>query len=120
MRDHYTPHAEIEAHRHPVLPGSEHYRITRIQHDADLESGQSTLVLHLAHRQTGERRVLSFTGAQCDHLLAHHYGLYLLDIRHRGWESLRVEVGEFFEDGGVYFYAADVRDITHESQDAAA
>jgi hypothetical protein len=29
---------------------------------------------------------------------------------------LRVEVGEFFEEGGVYFHATDVRDITHETQ----
>ena len=114
MRSDYTSHPEIEAHRHPVLPGSEHYRITRIQHDADLDSGESTVVLHFAHRETGERRVLSFSGAGCDHPLMHYYGLYVLDIRYRGWEDLRVEVGEFFEEGGVYFHAADVRDVTAE------
>jgi|ERR1035441_783807 hypothetical protein len=116
MRSNFTPHAEIEAHRHPILPGSENYRITRIQHDANLESGESAVILHLAHRKTGERRVLSFTGGGCDHPLKHYYGLYLLDIRYRGWEDLRVEVGEFFEEGGVYFHATDVRDITHETQ----
>ena len=79
-----------------------------------LETGDSTLVLHLAHRETSERRVLSFSGAGCDHPLKHSYGLYLLDIRYRGWEGLRVEVGEFFEEGGIYFHAAEVRDVTSE------
>lgn len=63
MRDHYTPDSEIHAHRHPILPDSENYRITRIRQDIDVESGRSTLVLHLAHRDTGVKRVLSFTGA---------------------------------------------------------
>jgi hypothetical protein len=115
MRSNYTPFDEVAAHRHPILLGSEYYRISRIQHDANLESGVSILILHLLHRETGERRVLSFTGGGCDHPLKHCIGLYLMDIRYRGWEDLRVEVGEFYEEGGVFFYATDVRDITDET-----
>lgn len=115
MRSNFTPFDEVEAHRHSILPGSECYRITRIQHDANLETGESTVILHLAHRESGERRVLSFTGGGCDHPLKHCIGLYLMDIRYRGWEDLGVEVGEFYEEGGVLFHARDVRDITDET-----
>jgi hypothetical protein len=110
-----TPFDEIKVHRHPILSNSERYRLTRIQHDANLETGDSTIVLHLAHRETGERRVFSFTGGGCRHPLADCIGLYLMDIRYRGWEDLRVEVGEFYEEGGVFFYARDVREITAET-----
>lgn len=112
MRPDFTAIEEIEAHRHPLLADAHRFQILRIQHDANLESGDSTLVLRLRHRETHTERVLSFTGVICDHPLMHCIGLYMMDMRYRGWDNLRIEVGECFEDGGVIFRAKDVRDIT--------
>jgi hypothetical protein len=120
MLEHYTPHKEVESSRHPVLPDSEDYRITRIQQDMRLDGGESTMVLHLCHRYRGVRRVLRFSGVDCRHELAGNCSLYIINIGSRCWEGLKIEVGEYFESKAAYFHAADVQDITGEWRDEEA
>jgi hypothetical protein len=118
--DWHTPIAEVDANRHPVLPESERYQIARCVYDFDAEGGESSITLTLVHRQTGDRRRLRFAGVSCSHPLAGYYGLYIVDTSYRQWERrVRVEVGEFFEDGGVYFLAESVEEIPAEPGAAA-
>lgn len=113
--DWHTPIAEVDANRHPVLPDSERYEVTRCVYDFDYEDGKSTITLALLHRQTGERRCLRFVGVSCSHPLSGYHGIYILDTSYRQWERrVRIEVGEFFEDGGVYFLAESVEEMHAE------
>lgn len=115
MLDWHTPIAEVDANRHPVLPNSEQYEIVRCAYDFDSEGGEHTVTLTMVHRQTGDRRRLRFAGVACFHPLSDHYGIYVLDTGYRQWEQrVRIEVGEFFEDGGVYFLAESVEEISAE------
>ena len=121
--DWHTPIAEVDANRHPVLPDSERYEIARCVYDFDFEGGASTitLTLTLVHRQTGDRRRLRFAGVSCSHPLSGYHGLYILDTGYRQWERrVRVEVGEFFEDGGVYFLDESVEEVPDAEPGAAA
>ena len=114
--DWHTPMTEVDAHRHPVLPNSERYEVVRYVYDFDHENGTHTITLTLVHRSTGERRCLRFSGVSCDHPLRHCEGLYIVDTSYRQWEQrVRIEVGECFEEGGVYFLAESVEDISAHS-----
>lgn len=109
----FTQFDEVEQHRHPILPDSQHYRLIRARYDIRYDGSESSVVLDLQHKDTGGTRRLRFDGASISRTLEQPYGLYILDIRYRGWE-LGVEVGEYFEEGGVYFHARSVRGISAE------
>jgi hypothetical protein len=110
--DWHTPIAEVDDHRHPILPQSERYEIVRCVYDFNQELEQNTITLTMVHRQKGDRRCLRFNGVSCNHPLHGYYGIYILDTSYRQWErSVRIEVGECFEDGGVYFLAESVEEI---------
>jgi len=112
----FTPFDEVEQHRHPILPDSERYRLVRAHYDIRYDGGDSNVTLYLQHQETAETRCLLFAGATLRHPISEVHGLYILDIRYRGWE-LSVEVGEYFEDGGVFFHARSVRDITSQTDE---
>jgi hypothetical protein len=113
--DDYTPIAEVNANRHPILVDSEQYQIVRCAYDFNRETGENTIMLTLAHRTNQTRRRLRFTGVSCNHSLDGCIGVYILDTSYRQWEKrVRVEVGEFYEDGGVYFRAASVEEMAAE------
>jgi hypothetical protein len=113
----FTPFEEVEQHRHAILPDSHRYSLLRARYDIRLDGGESSVTLDLQHNTTGERRRLRFEGATVSHALDQLYGLYILDIRYRGWEQA-VEVGEAFEEGGVFFHARTVRDVTAEPDES--
>jgi hypothetical protein len=111
----HTPIAEVDANRHPILPNSERYKIVRCVYDFDQEHGQNTITLTMVHRETGDRRCLQFSGVSCAHPLQGYYGIYVLDTSYRQWEMrVRIEVGEFYEDGGVYFLAESVEELSSQ------
>jgi hypothetical protein len=117
-----TTFAEVDANRHPILPDSERYEIVRYIREVNIESGMNTITLTLIHRQTGERKCLRFDGVSHSHPLMGCTGLYIVDTSYRQWEQrVRIEVGEYFEDGGVYFQAESVEEIpeapTHSATD---
>ena len=114
----FTPFEEVEQHRHPVMPDSHRYELLRARYDIRYDGVESTVTLDLRHRDTGECRRLRFEGAGAGHALSNLCGLYILNIRYRGWES-GVEVGEYYEEGGVFFHARSVRDVTSEPDEVA-
>jgi hypothetical protein len=102
----------MDANRHPILADSEKYEIVRFQYDLSYESGENTIVLTMVHRVTGDRRCLRFMGVSSSHPLTGCIGIYIVDTAYRQWEKrVRVEVGEFYEDGGVYFLAESVEEV---------
>ena len=110
--DNVTPRTEVDQHRHPILPNSERFEIVRFLYDFDRESDQSNITLTLVSRDTRERKTLRFSGVRCSHPLEEYFGIYILDTAYRQWErDRRIEVGEYCEEGGVYFYAASVEEI---------
>src|SRR5579872_2607401 len=110
--DHFTPIAEVAAHRHPILPNSERFEITRFVYDFNREAGESSITLTLVSQDTGERKCLRFSHVRCRHPLEGYFGIYILDTSYRQWQrDVRIEVGEYFEDGGVYFYAESVEEL---------
>src|SRR5262245_8469249 len=104
----YTPIEEIDAHRHPILPNSQDYDVVRCIYDFDQEHNQNSVTLTLVDRVSGDRRCLRFSGVKCEHPLKGCPAVYILDVRHRQWDRIRVEVGEFYEEGGVCFLAETV------------
>lgn len=112
VMDWNTSLVEVNSNRHPILRDSENYQIVRCTYDFDHERNDNTITLTLVHRMNGERKRLQFTGVTCDHPLSQNDGIYILDTQYRQWEkSKRIEVGEYFEDGGVYFYAEGVEEV---------
>jgi hypothetical protein len=107
----FTPIDEIESHRHPILPLSEQFEIVRFQYDFNREVGENTIALTMVHRQSKQRKCLRFAGVTCSHPLSGQIGIYILDTAYRQWDrSAKIEVGEYFEDGGVYFFAESVEE----------
>jgi len=112
-----TPNDEIDQHRHPVLPESEHYHLIRARYDIRYDGSDSSITLDLQQNNTGERRRLVFDAVVIHRLLGEPYGIYIMDIRYRDGE-FGVEVGEYYEEGGVFFYASDARDVAHQPDGA--
>ena len=112
----FTPFDEVKQHRHPILPDSHCYRLVRALYDIRYDGGDSSVTLDLQHDDTAEMRRLLFEGVSLRNPLSEVYGLYILDIRYRGWE-LTVEIGEYFEEGGVFFHARSVRDVSSKADD---
>lgn len=116
--DSHTPAAEVEAHRHPIFPDSERYEIVRYVYDFDREANHSVITLTFLSEQTKQRKCLRFSGVRCDHPLSGYFGLYILDTKYRQWQAdVRIEVGEYYEEGGVYFYAASVEEVVEAAQE---
>lgn len=110
--DHFTSIAEVDTYRHPILPNSERFEIVRFLYEFDREMGQSSITLTLVSRDTAERKCLRFSQIRCSHPLERYFGIYILDTAYRQWErEIRIEVGEYYEDGGVYFYAESVEEL---------
>jgi hypothetical protein len=112
----FTPFDEVEQHQHPILPDSQLYRLIRARYDLRYDGGDSSVTLDLQHNETAATRRLLFEGVLLRNPLSDVYGLYILDIRYRGWE-LGVEVGEYFEEGGVFFHARNVRDVSSQADE---
>ncbi len=113
---HFTPFEEVEQHRHPILLDSQQYRLIRAIYDIRYDGGDSSVSLDLQHDDTTETRRLLFDCVTLRDPLSEVYGLYILDIRYRGWE-FGVEVGEYFEEGGVFFHARSVREVSPHSDE---
>jgi hypothetical protein len=111
------PTDEIDAHRHPILPNSERFEILRFVYDFDREAGENTITLTLVSRDTADRKTLRFSGVRSTHPLADYFGIYVVDTSYRQWDrDARIEVGEYFEDRGVYFYAKSVEEVPTPTQ----
>ncbi len=52
-----------------------------------------------------------FRGVTLHEPLTNVSAIYIMDTSYRGWEErVRVEVGELYEEGGVYFLAESVEE----------
>ena len=103
---------EINAHRHPVLPDAESYRVVAIRFEHDYDTQRSSLALRIRNEETGDTCSLQFTNPAFNSdpfiELRDATGLYLMTTTHLRWDrSQQIEVGDW--DGGPpLFWAEDV------------
>jgi len=112
---------EIKAHRHPVLPDAESYRVTAIRFEHDFDTQRSSLALRLWNEKTGGTCSLQFTNPVFNSdpfmELRDAAGLYLMTTTHLHWDtSQQIEVGDW--DGGPpLFWAENVEREEGDSHD---
>jgi hypothetical protein len=103
---------EIKAHRHPVLPDAESYRVAGIRYEHDLDANRSSLILRVRNQKTGDTLCLQFTNPHFNSDVFQDLwdatGLYIMTTTHLHWDPLQqIEVGDW--DGGPpLLWAEDV------------
>jgi hypothetical protein len=111
-------HEELEKHRHDLVRNDRDLHIIRYEVDIDPESQGVTQIVLSLRSSTGIVRRLRFTDPQIPQFgpLQIPGGLengpiYVVDIRFKGWATMKVEVGSDAEDRPTFFFAERVEEI---------
>lgn len=109
---------ELEKHRHTLIRNDRDLQIIRYEIDVDPDSQRVTQIVLSLRSSTGKVRRFRFTNPVI------HFGplqipgglesgpIYIVDIRFKGWETMKVEVGSDAEDRPTFFFAEKVDEIT--------
>lgn len=100
---------------HPIIDRPGQYKIVRLDFNRDLNDARNSY-LDLSLHRDGVTRRLRFLRPQRlvieEGFPAATHGMIILDIRHRQWDDLRVEVADYEASrGAITFCAADVIEL---------
>lgn len=104
-----------ESPLHPIIDKPYQYQIVRFDYRIDPDDHRNSIIDLVLRRDQVTRR-LRFRGPQNLRIEAGFpqatSGMLLLDISHRKWDDLTVEVADFeATSGAITFYAADLIDL---------
>jgi hypothetical protein len=117
MNQSLTPE-ELEQHRHALIRNDRDLRIIRYEIDVDPDPQRVTQIVLFLKSSAGKIRRFQFTNPVI------HFGplqipgglqhgpIFIVDIRFKGWETMKVEVGSDAEDRPTFFFAERVEEIT--------
>jgi hypothetical protein len=108
---------ELEKHRHSLIRSDRDLRVIRYEIDIDPDSQRITQIVLSLRSSTGKVRrfrfinpVVHFGPLQIPDGL-NHGPIYIVDVRFKGWETMKVEVGSDADDRPTFFFAESVEEI---------